>query len=520
MSLVRLMETEAGNVSVREGAHVNNNTKVDKPRVSLQEQLLVLKERNATVLKNFRKILPIPEKPKLAPKPPFVRGPEMKVEEKILDVEVDEKTLDVTVGEKTPVAMVKVNRELKVPCHTSATEDITVARQKAELKKSKKKLPTHQVKPKQRVQTAVSQRASLQVQGFLTKEHVPFECCRVCRGFDSEMMKEQWIFCIRCGDSFHRACAHAAPAVDHPIRPHLPPGCYEPWYWECPDCRKCPEVDHQADGRTILCCFSCHRNCCQRCDPVMDLSFGFYYYCADCRDRKMPRHCLNCDKILHNSDHSKIIPICAPCMRRKACPRCHGRYSSKDWTLAMVGCSGCDSWTHVQCLGLTHKAYEQMGSSNQPFYCASCEATDPDRHNIFGKCAVCDGITDAKMTPMQKEVDIADGLMPSRFVHKNCANQIAELTSAPPTKRREGLWLRRGCLAAFIPAIRHDRDLVIKLSTWSNVNVLPNQRMWITFKAKLNTSWRLIGVEISLDRGAKFSGENFGEGFFRIFKDI
>lgn len=349
--------------------------------------------------------------------------------------------------------------------------------------------------------------AQIMARGVYSVQPIATDMCYVCGGLalDRESYR-RWVFCTVCAESFHIECAQGAPRPDHPIREGWTPGSHIEWHWQCPDCRVCSVCRVPGRERPVLCCRLCHRSVCTVCDPLPEPRDGdrpwgdrgaeYYHQCSNCQG---PTRCLNCLSPLpprmegeggdrgrdQGSDSKNVGPnsgadlLCPTCVKQSACPRCWVRYAADDYSQAMVGCSGCDSWLHAPCLGLTEEEYRVLGTSRKPYYCHACRkqrggsnkmrkgrgrvagdgASMATLDPINPTCYIC-RVADDQIMPVHGQVNLVSPLpVPTSFVHPSCAGNIGSGSGAvinchdPPPPPPPALppsspwWFRRGSLS-------------------------------------------------------------------------
>lgn len=342
----------------------------------------------------------------------------------------------------------------------------------------------------------------IMARGVYSVQPIEADMCYACGGLalESESYR-RWIFCTVCAESFHMECAHGAPRPDHPIRQGWAPGTHIEWHWHCPNCRSCSICKVSGRERPILCCRLCHRSLCTVCDSSSDPSHDdgtegsgkgrgggdkdgsheYYHQCSSCR---APHRCLNCLALLTCGEgkgqgldagaNSCPSFLCPTCTNQSACPRCWVRYAADDYSQAMVGCSGCDSWIHAHCLGLTDEEYQTLGVSRKPYYCHACRKRRGAKMGMGRKvgdevpikalawaqpkCYICQGADD-QILPVHDQINLSSPL-PTPFVHPSCHGGTGSgrmpLITNDTDPLPSSLWFRRGSLSIRVPAVHSD----------------------------------------------------------------
>ena len=313
--------------------------------------------------------------------------------------------------------------------------------------------------------------------GILFCKEPTGEMCNVCGSLGNvQNMDERWIFCISCGDAFHLECAADAPSLHHPIQT-------DPWYWQCSNCRRCDQCK-KGFGRS-LCCFTCRKNYCTRCDKrVASSEHGFYFRCRKCREAKT-QTCLNCHCSISNNQKETLI-FCTKCKKKGACPKCKVRYSNYDWDVMMVGCIECDSWTHAECLGLTKSEYEKMGESDVPYYCLDCQRKKKTINVRF--CRICG----KNLAGPSENVDLLND-NETYASHAGCRKPCKGKRNALSITR----WLVKGSTTVEIARWSRGRYLKVSKYFWSPFRI--GMRAKIGFDIRYDQEWEFKSVEVSIE---------------------
>lgn len=332
--------------------------------------------------------------------------------------------------------------------------------------------------------------------GVVTRKPVYRRHCVVCGAFDVKGKFSRWIFCIDCGDSFHQSCTPTAPLTDHPISGKLPLGHYESWHWQCPTCRKCGHCQISSSTDTILTCMNCKESLCTKCDPSMNSSHGYYYYCKECHGTQ--RNCLSCKRRVNSSN--RLVYFCLECSRLDYCPHCNIRYHDNDYSEMMISCDYCNNWTHIECANITKAQYKNL--SRFTFDCCRCNVSwkfpYEEGSNLPGECTIClDGLVESFLIPIKSEKYFNDTLRYTRFRHPTCLPKTDSATEN--SEIDQSGYLRQGNFMIWLPKECNEREAFIIFDFWSH-EVLRERRFY-KMKALYDEDWKPIEFELENLKG-------------------
>ena len=189
------------------------------------------------------------------------------------------------------------------------------------------------------------------------------EMCLICCGTGKP---SDFIFCVQCGESFHKSCLNASLES----RKNYDKIAAR---WRCLSCMRCSACEGGGDDNLVVCDI-CDRGFHLPCiKPKLDEIPEGTWLCVDCVQ------CLSCGsndpgKNKTDSWHENYT-LCTPCwklhQKKQFCPVCQKVWDDNTKE-RMIGCDKCEMWVHTACDGIDDESYQRLELSGASYFCFQC----------------------------------------------------------------------------------------------------------------------------------------------------